>query len=69
MGSNVLANALLDPRIDRQLAWSTSLYHTNYLRYGRGALPQLMLGTNLVFGVLRSSQDLQRLLSAGCGLE
>lgn len=69
VGSNVLANALLDPRIDRQLAWSTSLYHTNYLRYGRGALPQLMLGTNLVFGVLRSSQDLQRLLSAGCGLE
>jgi hypothetical protein len=69
VGSNALAKARLDPRIDRQLAWSTSLYHTNYLRYGRGSLPQLILGTNLVFGALRNSQELQRLLSAGCHLD
>jgi uncharacterized membrane protein/protein-disulfide isomerase len=65
VGTNAFTKALQDPGIAQQLEWAMRLHHTNYLRYRHSALPQLTLGTNLVFGGLRTREQLHRLLSAG----
>jgi len=68
IGTNALAKAIQDPWIDRQIQQDIRIYHTNYLRYRQGQLPQLIIGTNLFSGTLRNIQDLYRLLSAQLGL-
>ena len=62
VGTNALANALRDAWIDAHIAQSISLYHTNYLRYQRSTLPLLMVGTNLVSGMLRTTNQLYSVL-------
>jgi uncharacterized membrane protein/protein-disulfide isomerase len=63
-GTNDFADALKDPWIKEQLAVNIRIYETNYARYRRSQLPQLMIGTNIVTGVLRSVDDLYQLISA-----
>lgn len=67
-GLNVDEVPLLGSR-DAPCVMLCRLRHTNYLRYQRSALPQLLLGPNLVFGALRNGEEVRRLLSAGCRLE
>jgi uncharacterized membrane protein len=62
VGTNALAEALRDPWIGEYIAQSISLYHTNYLRYQRGTLPLLMVGTNLVSGIVRNTNQLYSVL-------
>lgn len=62
VGTNVLAARLKDPWIKQAFERNFRLYHTNYLRYQKGRIPQLIIGTNIISGVLRSTNDLYRLL-------
>lgn len=62
VGTEALASALKDPWIEDYLALSIRIYHTNYLRFGKSQLPLMMVGTNLVSGTVRSTNDLFRLL-------
>jgi hypothetical protein len=68
VGTNTLDSALKDPWIDQLIQTSIRLYHTNYLVYGQGRLPQLILGTNLASGQLRDTRQLYQLLSTNLGL-
>jgi uncharacterized membrane protein len=68
IGSNALAKAIQDPWIDRQIQQNIRIYHTNYLRYRKGQLPQLIIGTNLFAGTFRTAHDLCRVLSEQLGL-
>ena len=61
-GTNEFAAALKDPWIKEQITTNIRIYETNYVRYRRSQLPQLMIGTNIVSGVIRQN-DLYRLLS------
>ncbi len=61
-GTNEFTAALKDPWIKEQITTNIRLYETNYVRYRRSQLPQLMIGTNIVSGVIRQN-DLYRLLS------
>jgi hypothetical protein len=62
VGDDALRKALQDPWIDEYLAFGIRLYHTNYLRFKKSRLPLLMTGTNLVSGMVRSTNDLYRIL-------
>jgi uncharacterized membrane protein/thiol-disulfide isomerase/thioredoxin len=62
-GTNEFAAALKDPWIKEQITTDIRLYETNYVRYRRSQLPQLMIGTNIVSGVIKPN-DLYRLLAA-----
>ena len=68
VGTNKLSAALEDPWGERLLQESIRLYHTNYLVYRQGRMPQLIIGTNLASGQLRNAQELYRLLSNHLGL-
>jgi uncharacterized membrane protein len=63
VGTNQFDQALLDPWIRQQLEFNISLFETNYRRYHRDVLPQLMIGTNLVFGDIHSVGELYKLIS------
>lgn len=63
-GGEGLANALSDPWMKQQLDIDIRIYETNYVRYRRSQLPQLMIGTNIISGVVRTTDDLYKLLSA-----
>ncbi len=56
VGSNALAKAMADPWVENQLRFNISIYATNRLRYKKTNLPQLVLGTNLVTGVISSNE-------------
>jgi uncharacterized membrane protein len=62
VGEDALRQALQDPWIDGYLALSIRIYHTNYLRFRKSALPLLMTGSGLVSGQVRSTNDLYRIL-------
>lgn len=68
VGRNALDQALQSASIQRQLELAFRLYHTNYLRFRKGALPQILAGTNLIAGAVRDSNVLQRLLDPTPGL-
>jgi hypothetical protein len=63
VGTNTLANTLKDPWINRQLDLGVRIYETNYRRYKKSQLPQLMIGTNIVSGNLRNVASLYRVLT------
>ena len=63
-GTNEFAKALSDPWIPNRLEQNIRIFETNYVRYKRSALPQLMIGTNIVTGNFRSVDDLYKLLAA-----
>jgi uncharacterized membrane protein len=63
-GSNEFVKALSDPWITNRLEQNIRIFETNYARYKRSALPQLMIGTNIVTGNFRSVDDLYKLLAA-----
>ena len=62
VGSNAFERALSDPWIQQQLDLSIRLFSTNRARYKKGNLPQLMIGTNHISGVI-SSNDFERLVN------
>ncbi len=64
VGTNQFNQALADPWIKQQLEFNISLYEANYRRYRKDVLPQLMIGTNLVFGSVGSAADLYKLVTA-----
>lgn len=68
VGSNALHQALNDRWIDRQLEQGVSLYATNYLHLQQSSMPQLIIGSNLVTGVLRGPEDLYPILGRLPGL-
>jgi hypothetical protein len=63
VGTNSFQQALSDPWIKAQLDLSIRLYETNYYRYRKQDLPELMIGTNLVSGEVRDVNDLLKLVS------
>ncbi len=69
VGKSALAAALNDPWVERQLRQTVNIYATNLFHLGRGNMPQLIIGTNIVMGNLRGPQDLFPLLAANLGLQ
>ncbi|WCJ60576.1 vitamin K epoxide reductase family protein [Fontisphaera persica] len=63
VGADALGRALADPWIEERLRTSISLYHTNALILGTGAMPQLVLGNKAVSGSLNSPGELIRILN------
>ena len=68
VGTNELAKALQDPWISQLVQTTVNLYATNSTHYGRGNMPQLIIGTNIVEGTVLP-QNLYQLLSANFGLK
>ena len=62
VGTNAFDRALKDPWISDHISRNITLYHTNYLRFRKSVLPELMIGTNITSGTLRSLDDLMGLL-------
>jgi hypothetical protein len=63
-GTNEFAKALVDPWVTNRLEMDIRIFETNYARYKRSALPQLMIGTNIVTGNFRTADEFYKLLAA-----
>jgi protein-disulfide isomerase len=63
VGTNALTTALSDPWIERELRLGMQLYETNYARYRRSALPELIVGKVIVSGVVPNAAQLYQLLT------
>ena len=64
VGEEVLGRALNDPWVEKQLAQDIAIYEATSKRFGNGAMPQLIIGDNIVFGELENGmQDLENLLA------
>ena len=63
VGEEALGRAMNDPWVERQLAQDIAIYQVTSKRFGTGAMPQLIVGDNIVFGDLENGpQDLENLL-------
>jgi len=69
VGSNSFMKALGDPWIKQHLDLNIRIYETNYVRYRKSVLPELMIGTNIISGVVRGPADLYRVLTNQFKLE
>jgi len=64
VGEEALGRAMNDPWVEKQLAQDIAIYEATYKRFGNGAMPQLIIGDNIVFGELENGmQDLENLLA------
>ena len=64
VGTNEYKRAVSDPWIQQELDLSIRLYATNFYRYNKQTLPELMIGTNLISGQVPSVDTLYKLLAA-----
>jgi uncharacterized membrane protein/protein-disulfide isomerase len=63
VGDEALGRAMNDPWVEKQLAQDIAIYETTYKRFGKGAMPLLIIGDNIVFGGLEHGmEDLDTLL-------
>ena len=63
VGEEALGRAMNDPWVEKQLAQDIAIYETTYRRFGKGAMPQLIIGDNIVFGGLEHGmEDLETFL-------
>jgi uncharacterized membrane protein/protein-disulfide isomerase len=63
VGDEAMGRAMNDPWVEKQLAQNIAIYEATYKRFGKGAMPQLIVGDNIVFGTLENGmQDLELLL-------
>jgi uncharacterized membrane protein/protein-disulfide isomerase len=63
VGEEALGRAMNDPWVEKQLAQDIAIYTATFKHFGKGAMPQLVVGNNLVFGELENGmQDLETLL-------
>ena len=67
VGEEALQRALSDPWVERQLQQDISIYQANYKNFGNSAMPQLMLGTNIIFGIIERPADLEQSLVSSFG--
>ena len=64
VGAEALGRAMNDPWVEKQLAQDIAIYEATTKRFGNGAMPQLIIGDNIVFGELENGmQDLETLLA------
>jgi hypothetical protein len=69
VGSNAFAQALKDPWVEQQLQRDLAIYATNNAILGRGDMPQLIIGTNVIFGTLGEVGKLKQAISDGLRLK
>jgi uncharacterized membrane protein/protein-disulfide isomerase len=63
VGDEALGRAMNDPWVAKQLAQNIAIYEATYKRFGKGVMPQLVVGDHIVFGELENGmQDLEMLL-------
>jgi uncharacterized membrane protein len=63
VGDEAMGRAMNDPWVEKQLAQNIAIYEATYKRFGKGAMPQLIVGDHIVFGALENGvQDLDMLL-------
>jgi protein-disulfide isomerase len=63
VGDEALGRAMNDPWVRKQLAQDVAIYEATYKRFGKGVMPQLVVGDQIVFGELEHGlQDLEALL-------
>jgi hypothetical protein len=63
VGTNEFNQAMGDPWIQQQLDLSIGIYATNHARYRKDALPELMIGTNIISGAVGNADDLYKVLT------
>jgi thiol-disulfide isomerase/thioredoxin len=63
VGTNEFLKALKDPWIPAHIDRNATLYATNYYRFRKSVLPELIIGTNIISGVVRSPEDIYRLVT------
>ncbi|HEY2951771.1 MAG TPA: hypothetical protein VGK40_04260, partial [Verrucomicrobiae bacterium] len=69
VGSNRFTQALQDPWVEQQLQRDLAIYATNNASLGRGDMPQLIIGTNVIFGTLGEVGRLKQAISEGLRLK
>jgi len=69
VGTNALTQALRDPWVERQLQQGIGIYATNALHYRQTRMPQTIVGTNVVVGMVRGLQDLYAVLAKQPGIQ
>jgi thiol-disulfide isomerase/thioredoxin len=62
VGTNAYDRALSDPWIREHLARNITLYESNYVRFRKAVLPEVMVGTNILSGAVGKVEVLYRLL-------
>ena len=67
IGDDPLFSAMKEPWVSQQLSNNVAIYATAYYDYRNGAMPQLIIGTNITSGVLPMDK-LFNLLSTQFGL-
>jgi hypothetical protein len=63
VGTNRFEEASKDPWLREHVSRNLDLYATNFYRFKKSVLPQLMIGTNIVSGNPRAVDELYKLLS------
>ena len=67
VGDEALQRALSDPWVERQLQQDIAIYQANYKNFGNSAMPQLIMGTNIIFGVIERPAYLEESLVSSFG--
>ena len=68
VGSDALAKALLDPRIEQRIRENVNIYATNSRMVRSTKMPQLLFPDGASVGASKSVQDLHRILANALGL-
>ncbi len=63
IGENAFTNAMKDPWIKQQIELGVRIFETNWTLYKKSSIPQLLIGTNIVTGYFRSTNDLYRVIT------
>jgi uncharacterized membrane protein len=67
--ADALKKAGSDPWVEEQLQTDIRIYATNMTQFRNGAMPQLLIGTNLISGVINNVGDLLPYLKTQWGLQ
>jgi peroxiredoxin len=68
-GPEAFDKALRDDWINEQLKRDVAIYETTCAKIGENAMPQLIIGTNIIFGSFSRQERLYRLLADQLGLK
>ena len=67
-GRDALERALADGWGDRRILEDVAIYEANYRQSRRGEMPQLIIGSGIVAGVIDSMEELYRIIEERLGL-
>jgi len=69
VGADALNKALGDPWIDDALSKSIKLFQSNSVTFNNGSMPQVVIGSQVVFGAINGVDDLYKVAEGALGLK